>query len=235
METIKTVCPERNIYEGVILLSLYLLLCLAKIYFQIFFDSKLQLSFLIGANCILAYPFFKAHYLHYRVNVLSYFVLITIGESLIVFYEDLTFLKQGIAFYLFSKIALILIFRNFVKEYMFNNPMDFFKILGPQLLSFSIGYFVYNDTNLDISSSFLIIIDSVVQALFFSYIFYFKKYSGVNYIQIGIVLLSLHDIFGGFNIFNHNVDKNFIVSFSLISIGNFILGFGLWKSRVVIH
>jgi hypothetical protein len=113
--------------------------------------------------------------------------------------------------------------------------MDFFKILGPQLLSFSIGYFVYNDTNLDISSSFLIIIDSVVQALFFSYIFYFKKYSGVNYIQIGIVLLSLHDIFGGFNIFNHNVDKNFIVSFSLISIGNFILGFGLWKSRVVIH
>ena len=67
-------------------------------------------------------------------------------------------------------------------------------------MSFSIGYFVYNDTNLDISSSFLIIIDSVVQALFFSYIFYFKKYSGVNYIQMGIILLSLHDIFGGFNI-----------------------------------
>jgi hypothetical protein len=232
---IKTVCPERNIYEGVILLPLYLLLCLAKIYFQIFFDSKLQLSFLIAANTLLAYPFFKADYFQYRVNVLSYFVLITIGEFLIIFYEDLTFLKQGIAFYLFSKIALILIFRNSVKEYMFNNPLDFFKILGPQLLSFTIGYFVYNDTNLDISSSFLIIIVSVVQALFFSYIFYFKKHSGVNFIRFGIVFLSIHDIFGGFNIFNHNVDKNFVVSFLLISIGNFILGFGLWKSRVVIH
>mgnify|MGYP006934650737 FL=1 len=232
---IKVVCPERNVYESIILSSMYLLLCLAKIYFQIFFDSKLQLSFLIVANTLLAYPFFKAHYFQYRIHVLSYFLLITIGESTIVFYEDLTFLKQGIAFYLFSKIALILVFRNSLKEYMFNNTVDFFKILGPQLLSFAIGYFVYNDNNLDISTSFLIIIESVMQALFFSYIFYFKNHSGVNFLRIGIVLLSLHDIFGGFNIFNHNVDKNFIVSFSLISMGNFLLGFGLWKSRIVMH
>ncbi len=235
MEIIKTACFQRNVYENVILLLLYFLLCLAKIYFQIFFDSKFQLIFLIVANTILTYPFFKAYYYQQRVNVLFYFALITIGESLIVFYEDLIFLKQGIAFYLFSKIPLILIFQNFIKEFMLNKSINFLKIVGPQLLSFTIAYFVYNDTNLDISSSFLIIIYAFVQALMFSYIFYFNNHSGGRLISIGIVFLSLHDIFGGFNFFNHNVDKNFIVSFLLISIGNLILGFGLWKSRFVVH
>jgi hypothetical protein len=92
---------------------------------------------------------------------------------------------------------------------------------------------IYNESNLDISISFLVIIDAVVQALVFSYIFYFKNGSGVNFVRAGLVFLSLHDVFGGFNIFNHNVDKDFVVSFFLISTGNFILGYGLWKSRVV--
>ncbi|MCP9754416.1 hypothetical protein EGI26_04475 [Lacihabitans sp. CCS-44] len=233
MNMIKTIFRDSVVYENIFLLLIYSLFCIAKIYFQIFFDPPLQVLFLVGANILLTYPFFKANFFQPRVSVLWYFLLITIGEIIIVFYEDLDFLKLGMSFYLFSKIALILVFRNTLKDFRLTKLNDFLKILGPQVMSFAIGYMIYNDSNLDISISFLIIIDAVVQALVFSYIFYFKNASGVNFVRAGLVFLSLHDVFGGFNIFNHNVDKDFVVSFVLISTGNFILGYGLWKSRVV--
>jgi hypothetical protein len=233
MNMIKIIFRDSVVYENIFLLLIYSLFCSAKIYFQIFFDPPIQVLFLVGANTLLAYPFFKAKFFQPRVSVLWYFLLITIGEIIIVFYEDLDFLKLGMSFYLFSKIALILVFRNTLKDFRLTKLNDFLKILGPQVVSFAIGYMIYNDSNLDISISFLIIIDAVVQALVFSYIFYFKNGSGVNFVRAGLVFLSLHDVFGGFNIFNHNVDKDFVVSFVLISTGNFILGYGLWKSRVV--
>jgi hypothetical protein len=136
------------------------------------------------------------------------------------------------AFYLFSKLSLILAFGNSLKDFKLTTGFDFVKILGPQFLSFAIGYLIYNNTNLGISISLLLIIDAVVQALVFSYIFYFKNYNGVNLVRIGLIFLSIHDVYGGFNIFNQNIDKNFIVSFCLISVGNYILGLGLWKSRI---
>lgn len=234
MYTIKRITRDSIVYENVFLFFIYSLFCLAKIYFQIFFNPPLQVLFLVVANILLAYPFIKANFFQPRVSVLWYFMLITFGEILIIFYEDLSFLKLGMLFYLFSKIALILVFRNTLRDFRLTKLSDFLKILGPQLLSFVIGYMIYNDSNLNISISFLIIIEAVVQALVFSYIFYFKNANGVNLVRSGLVFLSLHDVFGGFNIFNFNVDKDFVISFFLISMGNFILGNGLWKSRVAV-
>lgn len=232
MNETKTILRNNIVYESIVLLLLYSFFCFLKIYYQIFFDSPLQILFVFLSNILLIYPFFVAGFFKPRSNILWYFILITIGEIAIIFYENIYFLFIGMSFYLFSKLSLILAFGNSLKDFKLTTGFDFVKILGPQFLSFAIGYLIYNNTNLGISISLLLIIDAVVQALVFSYIFYFKNYNGVNFIRTGLIFLSLHEVFGGFNIFNQNIDKNFIVSFCLISVGNYILGLGLWKSRI---
>lgn len=232
MNETKTILRNNIVYESIVLLLLYSFFCFLKIHYQIFFDSPLQILFVFLSNILLIYPFFVAGFFKSRNNILWYFILITIGEIAIIFYENIYFLFIGMAFYLFSKLSLILAFGNSLKDFKLTTGFDFVKILGPQFLAFAIGYLIYNNTNLGISISLLVIIDAVVQALVFSYIFYFKNYNGVNLIRLGLIFLSLHDVYGGFNIFNQNIDKNFIVSFCLISVGNYILGLGLWKSRI---
>jgi hypothetical protein len=222
---------ECVVYDNLLLLIFYFVFSLFKIYYQTFFSPPSQIVFLTLANALLAYPFFKPKFYSSRINVVFYFFLITLGESAIILYNIPIFLEFGMVFYLLSKIALIPVFRNTLKDFRLSNVSDFIKILGPQLASFTIGYLIYNDSNLDISVAFLVIIDAVVHALLFSYIFYFKNYTGVNHIKAGMLFLFVHDAFGGFNIFNNNIDKNFVISFCLITIGNFLLGQGLWKSR----
>jgi hypothetical protein len=219
-------------YDRMGLVMVYSALCLGKIYFQVHFNYVLQSLFLMAINYILIYPFFKDPLYLLKDKVLLYFVVLSSGEFIIIFYEDLVFLKLGILCYLSSKFVLLLILKNKLQDFRLLTAKDFCKILGPQLISFAMAYLIYNDANVDFSLSILIIIYAVVEALIFSYIFYFKNYDGVNIVRIGLVFISLHDIYGGYNFFNHNIDKYFIVSFLLISTGKFFLGLGLWKSHI---
>jgi hypothetical protein len=164
-----------------------------------------------------------------------YFIILSLGEFIVIFFEEQFFLKLGIVFYLCSKFILLAIFKNTIKDFRLLNGKDFLFILVPQFISFALGYLIYNNSVVDISLSFLIINYAVVEALIFSYIFYFKSYYGVNILRLGLVLISLHDVFGGYNFFNQNIDNHFILSFLLISFGKYFLGLGLWKSRVSIY
>lgn len=228
----KRLLENAFMYERVGLLVIYSALCLGKIYFQVYFSYVFQSLFLIAANYILIYPFFKAPNYLLKDKVLLYFVILSLGEFIIIFYEDLIFLKLGIFFYLSSKFVLLLLLKNTLEDFRLLTIKDFCMILGPQFVSFALGYLIYNHANVDISLSILIIVYAVVEALIFSYIFYFKSYYGVNIVRIGLILISLHDVYGGYNFFNQNLDKYFILSFLLISSGKFFLGLGLWKSRI---
>ncbi|MCP9764898.1 hypothetical protein [Lacihabitans soyangensis] len=167
-----------------------------------------------------------------KSKVLLYFAILSVGEFFIIFNKNVIFLKLGIFFYLLSKFILLLLLKNSLKDFQLVTIWDSIKIIGPQLVSFALGFLIYNNADLDISLSVLVIIYAVLSALIFSYIFYFKNFVGMRFIVIGLILITIHESFGGLNFFNSYIDKDFVISFILISAGKYFLGLGFWKSRI---
>lgn len=228
----KRIYDRFNVYTHPWMILIYALCCSAKIFFQINFNYFFQCLILISLNYLLIFPFLKEHLYVLKSKVLLYFVILSLGEFIIIFHKNDMFLKLGILFYLLSKFVLLLLLKNSLKDFRIVSLWDSIKIIGPQLVSFAVGFLIYNNSDIDIPLSILIIIYAVLSALIFSYIFYFKNFVGMKIIVIGLILISIHESFGGFNFFNQNIDKDFVISFSLISVGKYFLGLGFWQSRI---
>lgn len=228
----KNIYDKFNVYLHPWMIILYGVLCLCKIFFQVNFNYLVQCLILILLNYLLLFPFLKEYLYSLKSKVLLYFVVLTVGEFFIIFHKNEIFLKLGILFYLLSKFVLLLLLKNSLKDFQLVTGWDFLKIIGPQLISFALGFLIYNNADLDISLSLLVIIYAVLSALIFSYIFYFKNFVGIRTLIIGLLLITAHESFGGLNFFNNNIDKDFVISFTLISVGKYMLGLGFWKSRI---
>lgn len=228
----KRIYDKCNVYLHPWMISSYIIACLAKIYFQINFNYYFQCLILIWLNYILIFPFLREYFYVLKFKILLYFVILSLGEFIIIFHSNLILLKFGILFYLLSKFGMLLLLKNSLKDFRITTFSDAIKIVGPQIISFTLGFLIYNNADIDLSLSVLIIIYAVLSALIFSYTFYFKNFMGAKTIVIGLILISIHESFGGFNFFNQNIDEDFVISFSLISVGKYFLGLGFWQSRI---
>ena len=231
MKNLKNELLNLSVYKSYSILAIYLIFSILKIYGQYLEDYLIQTIFLFLSNLLLVLPFIKNNQPGYDKKILFFFTFLFLGQSIIIFYNKPEFLKLGMVFYILSKIIILLILDHQHKEIGFKTRQDYWKILGPQVASFGLAYLLYNDSKLDSFTSILVILYSQLGALLLTYILYLNNLRNQLYIKLGLILLLFHDSIGGFNFFHHKFDTYFILTYSLIIAGNYLLGLGLWSSR----
>ncbi len=216
-------------FEKKALYVFYLFFSLLKINAQIQVNFGFQCLFVLLSNVILIFPFFNQFEFKKFEHIFKFFVFITLGEIFIVFFENPFLIKFGMLFYLLAKISLLVIFNRSRIDYNFKSILNFLYLFIPIFLGFFLCFFLFNTSSVDLLTAVMIITYSAVATYLFTYIFFFKKFEGKEFVIIGLLLSCFHDILGGFNFFHSIIDKNFIVSYVLIFIGNLSLFYGLWK------
>lgn len=218
-----------NIYnKAPVYISVYLLLTFFKIYFQILGIESVQVLLLLITNVLLwMYMFEKKDTDKKEINIAKLFLaFITLGETYIIFYKNLTFLRLGVLFYLFSRLSILLILGKGLTGFKLYQPFDYFKVFGPFISSFILCYFTYNEYQLDFSLVVLIISYGVIGSLLVSFLFYQKQNFSNIYLITAILFFTIHDALGGFSFFNYNFDPSFTLSYILIALGNGL--FAIW-------
>lgn len=223
--------PGFTVYKSLAVFALYLVLSSLKIVGQTHHNFIFQLVFLIGSNLLLIFPFLKNYQKGFDFRIILYFIFIFLGQSIIILYQNLTFLKLGMVFYILAKIMLLLTLDHQHGEIRLKTSKDYWKILSPQVASFALAYLLYNDSKLDSTTSILIIIYSELGALLFTYLLYLNNLKNQIFIKFGLMFLLIHDTLGGYNFFHQLIDEHFVVTYIFVIAGNYLLGYGLWCSR----
>ena len=221
-----------TVYQDTRIFVYYILLCFLKAFFQILDLKEFQVFLLLILNYFLLKPFQRKGVFDQNTKYKLYFGLVFLGQATIIYYNNLFFLKLGTAFFILSKITILFILDHHHSDIRLLTKSDYLKILGPQIVSFSLAYLFYNHGSLDTEMAILIIVMAELEALLATFILYLNNLKKNHiYIKLGVILIMLHDSFGGLNFYNTQLDKYFIISILLISIGNFLLGLGFWRSR----
>ena len=224
---------KSNKYSS-LLVVLYIFFSIVKIYAQINEHFLTQSFILVFSNLLLILPFLFENRPEKFLPLFKFLFFLTIGEAIIVYYDNPILLNSGMVFYLLSKISLLMILkRNRENEKIFKTSRVIITSLSI-IFAFSVIYIFYNTASVSFFTSILILLYSAFTTYLFIHIFYFKDNRFKKYFVIGLILLIIHDISGGFNFFHALIDKNFIYSYLFISSGNLILFYGFWKSRNVI-
>lgn len=211
-----------------IYILVYLILTFIKIQFQISGKESVQVLVLLFTNTLLWRYMFDAKDSENKGIIYAklFLAFITLGETYIIFYKNMTFLKLGMFFYLFSRIFLLLIIGKGLTRFKLYQPFDYIKVFGPFILSFILCFFTYNQYQLDLSLVILIILYGVIGSLLVSFLFYQKQSFSSLHLIVAILFFTIHDALGGFSFFNYNFDSTFTYSYLLISMGNGL--FGIW-------
>ena len=220
-----------TVYKSYPIFATYLILGSLKVFGQIHYQIAYQIVILLATNLLLVFPFLKNYQKGYDFRIILYFIFIFLGQSIIIFYENLTFLKLGMLFYILAKIMILLTFDHQHREIRLKMTKDYWKILSPQVLSFGLAYLLYNDSKLDSTTSILIIIYSELGAFLFTYLLYLNNLKNQIFIKVGLVILLIHDTVGGYNFFHYHFDTHFVITYILLIAGNYLMGYGLWCSR----
>jgi hypothetical protein len=218
----------KNKTKTTVYITVYLILTFTKIHYQIIDREILQIITLILTNILLwAFMFDKNDSEIREVNYAKLFLaFITLGQVYIIFFKDVIFIKLGITFYLLSRILLLLIIGKGLTKFKLYSPIDYFKVFGPFVASFILCFFTYNEYQLDISLSILVVFYGVIGSLLVSFLFYQKTHFTSLGLTLAIIALTIHDVIGGFSFFNYNFDPTFTYSYMLIALGNGL--FALW-------
>ncbi|MFC3811488.1 hypothetical protein [Lacihabitans lacunae] len=206
----------------------YLMLTFIKIHYQIIEKELIQVFILLCTNTLLwVYMFDNKDTETKGINYAKLFLaFITLGETYIIFYKNMTFLRLGMMFYLFSRLSLLLIISKGLTRFKLYTPFDYLKVFGPFVSSFILCFFTYNQYQLDFSLVILIISYGVIGSLLVSFLFYQKQSFSNIYLITAILFFTIHDALGGFSFFNYNFDPTFTISYILIALGNGL--FALW-------